>query len=53
MSDGIKEESRKGARGDRTETYVGCNNYKDVGGRKRYKAKLFENVLDGKTFIHT
>ena len=53
MSDEIKEELRKGAESGRTKTYVGCNNYKDVGGRKRYKVELFEIVLDSKDFIRT
>ena len=53
MSDGIKKKSRKESGSDRTEAYVGCNNYKNVGGRKRYKVELFEIVLDSKDFIRT
>ena len=53
MSDGVKGRSGKGAGSDPAETYVGRDNYKNVGGRKRYKAKLLENLLDGKIFIRT
>ena len=51
MSDGIKKKSRKESGSDRTEAYVGCNNYKNVGGRKRYKVELFEIVLDSTKYV--
>ena len=53
MSDGIKKKLRKEPGSDLTKAYVRCNNYKNVGGRKRYKVELFEIVLDSKDFIRT